>query len=80
MKNIILDLDKKTIDLILKFERISILISLVGIIGLYIHLKYYIDSILYLLSVNLFRTGLLAGICSFCFGVFFNGVKKGLIH
>ena len=80
MKNIFSNLDKKTIDLIILFENISFFIALIGIIGLYIHLKFYIDSTLYTISTSIFRTGLLAGVCSLCFGIFFNGVNKGIIH
>jgi hypothetical protein len=76
----IFNLDKKTFDLIIKFENISFLISLIGIIGMYIFWKFYINSIIYDISILIFRTGLLAGICSFCFGTFFNGIKKGVIH
>lgn len=79
MKNII-NFDKKTFDLVIKFEKISFLISLIGIIALYIFFKFYIDIKLYYISLDIFRTGLLAGVCSLCFGVFFNGLKKGLIH
>jgi hypothetical protein len=74
------NLDKKTFDLIIKFENISFLISLIGIIGMYVFWKFYIDSIIYDISILIFRSGLLAGICSFCFGMFFNGLKKGIIH
>ena len=80
MEKRIFDLDKKTIDLILKFEKISFLISLIGIIGLYIFWKFYIDSIIYTISINVFKAGLFAGVFSFCCGVFFNGVNKGIIH
>ncbi|MCI8309054.1 MAG: hypothetical protein HFJ45_02350 [Clostridia bacterium] len=79
MKNIISNLDKKSFDLIIKFEYISFFISLIGIIGLYIFLKFYINSALYTISISLFKAGLLAGVCSFCFGMFFNGLNKGLI-
>ena len=72
-------LDKKTFELILRFERISFLISLIGIAILYIHLNFYIDNILYEIGINIFRSGLIAGITSFCCGVFFNGVQKNLI-
>ena len=74
-----LNLSKKTYDLIIKFEYISIVISLIGTLLLYIHLKFFIDFILYEIGISVFKAGLIAGICSFCFGVFFNGVHKNLI-
>ena len=72
-------LSQKAFDLIIKFEKISFIISLIGSLILYIHLNFYIDNILYRIGINIFRAGLIAGICSFCFGVFFNGVQKNLI-
>ena len=80
MKNPFSNLDKKAFNLIILFEKISFMIAFIGIIGLYIHLKFYIDSSLYTISTSLFRIGLLAGICSFCFGIFFNSINKGIIH
>lgn len=80
MRNLTFNFDKKTFDLIIKFEKISFLISMIGLIALYIFFKFYIDIKLYKISLIIFRTGLLAGICSFCFGTFFNGLSKGLIH
>ncbi len=80
MKKIFSDLDKKTINLILKFEYVSFFIAILGIIGLFLFLKFYINDNLYKISLYLFRAGLLAGVCSFCFGTFFNGINKGLIH
>ena len=79
MKNMIFNLDKKVYDLIIKFEKISFFISLIGIIGLFVFLKFYINSIIYDISISLFKAGLFAGVCSFCFGMFFNGVNKGII-
>lgn len=73
------DLSPKAFHLILKFEMFSFIISLVGIILLYIHINFYIDKILYFISINVFKAGLFAGISSFCFGVFFNGIEKKLI-
>lgn len=82
MKNISLDfkLDSKTMSLINTFEKISLIISLIGIIFLYIFLEFFISFDLYEISLIIFRTGLLCGVCSFCFGVFFNAVNKELIH
>ena len=80
MKNFSLNLDKKTCNLIIFFENISFLVSLIGTIGLYIFLEFYININLYYISIAVFEIGLISGICSFCFGVFFNGVKTGLIH
>ena len=37
------------------------------------------DIYLYEISISLFKTGLLGGVCSICFGIFFNAFKKGLI-
>ena len=73
------NLDNKVFNLILKFEKFSFLISIIGIIILYIHLKFYIDNVLFNIGINIFKSGLIAGICSFCFGVFFNGIQKGII-
>lgn len=77
--NLNLNLSQKAFQLIIKFEYISLLISFIGSLILYIHLKFYIDLVLYDIGISIFRGGLLAGICSFCFGVFFNGVQKNLI-
>ena len=73
------NLDKKVLKLILKFEKISFIISVIGTIILYIYLKFYIDNILFYIGINIFKFGLISGISSFCFGVFFNSVKKGVI-
>lgn len=80
MIGMIRNLDKKVINLILKFERFSFFISLIGIIALYIFVEFYIDIKLYYISIIIFRTGILSAVCSFCFGMFFNGLNKGLIH
>ncbi len=80
MKNVFFNLEKKSFDLIIKFEVISFLISLIGIIGMFIFLKFNIDTIIFDISILIFRAGLLAGICSFCFGIFFNSLNKGLIN
>ncbi len=80
MKNIACKLDKKIFDLIILFEKFSFLISFIGIIILYIYFKCYIDITLYKISLIIFRTGLLAGICSLCFGIFFNALNQGFIH
>lgn len=71
-----LNLDNKTINLILKFENISFIISLIGIILLYIHLKFYINNYLYDIGIGIFKCGLIAGISSFCMGTFWNGIKQ----
>lgn len=71
-----LNLSQKAYNLIIKFEYVSFLISLIGSLFLYIHLKYFVDFILYKIGLSFFRAGLMAGVCSFCFGVFFNGIKK----
>ena len=60
------NLDNKAFKLILKFEKISFLISFVGTIILYIHLKFYIDSSLYSIGIGIFKCGLISGIASFC--------------
>ena len=73
------DLNQKSYKLIIKFEIFSFIISLLGTSLLYIHLQLYIDRILYYIGINIFRAGLIAGICSFCFGIFFNGIQKGII-
>ena len=80
MRNSAFNLDKKTFNLIINFEKFSFLISLIGLITLFVFFKFYIDIKLYKISLIIFRTGLLAGICSLCFGIFFNGLNKGLIH
>ena len=71
-----LNLSKKAYDLIIKFEYISIFISLIGSLILYIHLKFFVDFILYEIGISIFQAGLMAGVCSFCFGVFFNEIQK----
>ena len=73
------NLDKKTINLILKFENFSLFISLIGIVILYIHLKFYITSNLFEIGTGIFKIGLTSGVASFCSGIFFNGVQKGII-
>ena len=82
MKIISLDfkLDKKAIELIIFFQKISLFISLFGIVLLYIFLEHFVSFDLYEISLITFRTGLLCGVCSFCFGVFFNAINKELIH
>ena len=74
------NLDKKTVNLILKFERISLFISLIGILLLYIHLKFYISNILFDLGTDIFRLGIIAGISSFCSGLFVNSVQRGILR
>ena len=74
-----LNLSLKSKKLIIEFEIISFIISCIGTLMLYIHLHYYIDRILYYIGISLFKSGLLAGICSFCFGVFFNDMKERLL-
>ena len=73
------NLSQKAFRLIMKFEMFSFMISLIGIALLYIHLHLYMNKTLYLVSISVFKAGLFAGICSFCFGVFFNGIEKKLI-
>lgn len=82
MKKLYFDfkLEKKAISLINIFEIISFTISLFGIILLYIFSKNFISFDLYKISIIIFRTGILCGISSFCFGIFFNALNKGLIH
>ena len=80
MKNIFFNFDEKTFKLIIKCEYISFFISFLGIIGLFIFLNFFPILKLYPISIGLFRCGLLAGVCSFCFGTFFNGLQKGIIH
>ena len=70
------NLDKKALNLILKFEKISFIFSLIGSLILYIHLKFYIDNILFEIGINIFKIGLISGISSFCFGTFFNRNPK----
>ena len=72
-------LSQKNLKLIICFEIFSFILALIGILLLYIHLKFYIDRFLYNMGIRIFQAGLVAGICSFCFGVFFNGVQKNLI-
>ena len=73
------NLSSKAFRLIMRFEIFSLMLSFLGIILLYIHLHFYIDKLLYSISISIFRAGLFAGISSFCFGVFFNGIEKKLI-
>lgn len=73
-------LDKKTIRLINIFQVISLIISIIGTITLYIFLKFFISFDLYEISIIIFRTGLLAGVSSLCIGIFFNGINNNLIN
>ena len=50
---------------------ISFIISISGIITLYIHNTYFISFYLLDASIIIFRTGLLYGIFSIIFGIFF---------
>lgn len=70
------DLNPKVLKLIIRFEVFSFLLSLKGCLILFIHLKFYIDKSLYYIGIKLFQAGLIAGIFSFCCGVFFNRVKS----
>ena len=70
------NLDEKTKNLILTFEEISLLISIIGVLILYIYLNFYIDNILFKIGINIFKIGLIAGISSFCCGIFFNRNSK----
>ena len=73
-------IDKKEISLINILEFFSLAISIIGLIILYIHLKYFISFDLYDIGTSIFRTGIISGVCSFGFIVFFNAINKGLIH
>ncbi len=73
-------LDKKSIFLINIFQKISLMISFIGTISLYIFLKYFISFDLFEISIIIFRTGLLCGVFSFCTGVFFNAINHKLIN
>ena len=73
-------LDKKTLLLINIFQNISLLISLIGTLSLYIFLNYFISFDLYEISIIIFRTGLLCGVMSFCIGIFFNAINHKLIN
>ena len=70
------NLSQKAFNLIIKFEIISFIISLIGTLILYIHLTYFIDFVLYKIGIKIFRAGLFAGVFSFCFGLFFEKVKN----
>ena len=73
-------LDKKEISLINILEFFSLVISIIGLIILYIYSKYFVSFDLYEIGISIFRTGIIAGVCSFGFVVFFNALNKGLIH
>lgn len=77
MKELITNFDKKTFNIIIFTQKLSFFVSLIGIIGLFICLKIYTDINLYYISIGIFKTGILAAVCSLCFGVFFNARKKG---
>lgn len=79
MKELIKNFDEKTFNILIFTQKISFFVSAIGIIGLYICLNFYADIYLYEISISLFKTGLLGGVCSICFGIFFNAFKKGLI-
>lgn len=79
MKELFCDFDKKTFNITIFTQKLSFFVSLIGIIGLFICLRFYADINLYYISIAMFKAGFLGSICSLCFGVFFNGLKKGLI-
>ena len=80
IKKLNFKLDKKTFLLINIFQKISLLISFIGTIFLYIFIKYFISFDLYEISIIIFRTGLLCGVSSFCIGTFFNAINNKLIN
>lgn len=78
MKELLKDFDEKTFNIMLFTQKLSLFISLIGIIGLFICLEIFTDLYLYYFSIALFKTGLLGSVCSLCFGIFFNARKKSL--
>ena len=55
MRNVARKIDKKIWNLMITFERVSFLISMIGLIILYIFFKFYIDKEFYEVSCwNLF--------------------------
>lgn len=63
--------NKKTIMLVNLFLYISFFICIIGILNLYIFNTYYISINLYKSGIIIFRTGLLAGVFSIMYGIFF---------
>ena len=80
MKELIKNFDEKTFNIILFTQKISFFVSLIGTIVLFVCFKFYADIYLYHISIALFKAGLLGGVCSLCFGIFFDSLKKGFIH
>ena len=80
IKNFNFKLDKKSLSIIKLFQNISLGISLIDTLLMYIFLKYFISFDLYDISIIIFRTGLLAGIFSFCTGVIFNAINQKIIN
>ena len=76
MKEILnINFDKKTLKLMKVFNIISFIFCFIAIAVLYIFNKYYIDKILYEISVTFFRTGLVINIFSIICGIFFTKVR-----
>lgn len=75
MRNLIRSLDKKSFNLIIIFENIAFIFAFLGTIGLYLNLNFFHSILVYHLSVNIFKIGFVAGVCSLCFGLFFNRIK-----
>ena len=79
MKDFITNFDEKTLKITFFTQKLAFFISLLGVIGLFICLKIYTDLNLYYISIAIFKTGILAAVCSLCFGIFFNIFKKRYI-
>ena len=58
------------------FLYISFFISLIGILTLFIYNSYYISIDLYKASIIIFRTGLLIGVFSIIYGIFFSNINN----
>lgn len=76
MKDVIENFDDKTFNITIFTQKLSFFISMIGVIGLFICLRIYSDIILYYMSIAIFKSGILGGVCSLCFGIFFNSLKK----
>ena len=63
--------NKKTLKLVNTMLYISFFICIIGILNLYIFNTYYISIDLYKSGIIIFRTGLLAGVFSIMYGIFF---------
>lgn len=71
-----INFDKKTLKLMKIFNIISFIFCFIGIFTLYIFNEYYINKILYEISLAFFKTGIVINIFSIICGIFFTKIKS----